>query len=159
MSPRPNQAVGRPNTPVIPAGWSAHHRPAANSTHTATVQLRRPGGTTGAFDRETGTTPVTPHTPYYEGPARIQILPSETQEVDAAEQEISLTRYAVMLDAAVTGFELEDLCQVTAVDANGDPWLVGRDLTVYAFESGSLHWERRLLCTDSLETQTDTEEG
>lgn len=144
---------------VIPPAWSAHHRPAANSTHTAIVELRRPGGTPGDFDRETGTPTVTPHAPYYEGPARIQLLPSETQEVDAAEQEISLTRYAVMLDAAVTGFALEDLCQVTAVDDNGDTWLVGRELTVYAFESGSLHWERRLLCTDSLETQTDTEEG
>lgn len=144
---------------VIPTDWSAHHRPAANSTHTATVQLRRPGGVQGEFDRVTGTTPVTPYPPYYEGAARIQLLPSETQEVEAAEQEVSLARYAVMLDAAVTGFALEDLCQVTAVDDNGDAWLVGRELTVYAFESGSLHWERRLLCRDNLETQTETEEA
>lgn len=138
---------------VIPAGWSAHHRPAANSTHTATVQLRHAGGTTGEFDRVTGAAPFTPHAPYYVGAARIQLLPAETQEVEAAEQQVSLARYAVMLDSNVTGFALDDLCKVTSVDDNGDAWLVGRVLTVYAFESGSLHWERRLLCTDSLETQ------
>jgi hypothetical protein len=138
---------------VIPADWSAHHRPAANSTHTATVQLRHAGGTRGEFDRETGTYAFTPHAPYYSGPARIQLLPAETQEVEAAEQQVSLTRYGVMLDAEVTGFALEDLCKITAVDDNGDPWLVGREITVYAAEGGSLHWERRLLCRDNLETQ------
>ncbi|WP_210651341.1 DUF6093 family protein [Nocardioides sp. SYSU D00065] len=138
---------------VIPADWSAHHRPAANDTHTGTVQLRHAGGIRGTFDKTTGTWSTTPHPPYYAGPARIQLLPSETQEVEAAEQQVSLARYAVMLDADVTGFALEDICKVTAVEGNGDAWLVGRELTVYAFGGASLHWERRLLCTDSLETQ------
>lgn len=141
---------------VIPADWSAHHRPVLAGTHTATVTLRRPGGTPGAFNPTTGAFPVTPFAAYYSGPARVQKLAPEQTRL-AGEQQVSTLGYAVMLDHTLedipTAVQLDDLCQVTEVDDNGDETLVGRDLVVGAIERGSLHWERRLLCTDNLETQ------
>lgn len=145
--------VGSGRRSVIPADWSAHHRGVVAATHTATITLRHPGGTRGAFNDETGTWAITPFAPYYDGPARIQVLDAGEQERAAGEQQVSTLGYAVMLDHAVAAMQLEDLATVTAVDANGDTWLVGRELTVKAMETGSLHWERRLLCTDDLETQ------
>jgi hypothetical protein len=138
---------------VIPADWSAHHRPVLAGTRGATVTLRRQGGTQGEFDDETGTYPNVPHAPYFTGPARIQLPSSEEQVRLAGEQEVSTIGYAVMLDHAVTGVQLDDLVTVTGVDDNGDEWLVGREFSVESIESGSLHWERRLLCSHNLETQ------
>ncbi len=138
---------------VIPDGWAAHHRPVLAGTRGATVTLRRPGGTQGEFDPGSGTYPTTPHPAYYTGAARIQ-LPGDADRVRmAAEQEVSTQAYAVMLDHAVTGMQLDDVVTVTAVDDNGDQWLVGREMSIETIEAGSLHWERRLLCTDNLETQ------
>jgi hypothetical protein len=138
---------------VIPADWSAHHRPVFDTTHTATVTLRRPGGTQGAFDPATGTWGNTPATAYFTGPARIQLLSDSEQNRMAGEQEVSTLGYAVMLDHAVTGVQIDDVLKVTAVDDNGDTGLVNRELSVEAIVRGSLHWERRLLCTDTIETQ------
>lgn len=147
-------AQGRPGTQVIPDGWSAAHRPVVNKTHGATVSLRRPGGTPGDFDPETGTKPVTPYDPYAaDQAARIQVLPALEQERLAGEQEITTLAYSVELDAGLSGVQLGDLVAVTAMDDNGDADLVGRELTVRGFETGSLHWERRLICTLNLETQ------
>jgi len=123
-----------------------------DGTRGATVTLRRPGGTNSVFDRETGKWTTTPNAAYFTGPARVQVLSGAEQEAVAGEQEISTLAYAVMLDHAVDGMQLDDVATVTAVDDNADPWLVDRELTVTAIQSGSLHWERRLLCTDNLET-------
>lgn len=144
--------VGSGRRAVIPEDWSAHHRGVVAETHTATITLRRPGGTRGAFDDATGTWAITPYPTYYDGPARVQVLDAGEQERVAGEQEISTLGYAVMLDHELVGMQLQDLVTVTAIDDNGDAWLVGRELTVTSIESGSLHWERRLLCTDNLET-------
>lgn len=122
-------------------------------TRDATVRLRKPGGTQGEFDPATGTYPVTPYAPYFEGPARIQVLANQAQEQATGEQEVSQLRYAVDLDHTVTGYRLEDECEITAMTDNGDLDLVDRVLIVEAFEHGSLHWQRRLICVDNLETQ------
>lgn len=142
---------------AIPADWSAHHRPVLAGTHTATVTLRRPGGTQGAFNPTTGSYPNTPFPAYYTGPARVQILtPNETDRL-SGEQQVSTLGYAVTLDHtlddSLTAVQIDDLCQVTEVDDNGDETLIDRDLVVYAIVRGSLHWERRLLVTDNLENQ------
>lgn len=145
--------TGSGRRPAIPADWSTHHRPVLSGTRTATVTLRRPGGTPGTFDPEAGTRPTTPFEAYYTGEARVQVLPASEQDHLTGGQEVSTLGYAVTLDHEVTGVQLEDLCTVTAIDDNGDPELIGRDLVVEAIQRGSLHWERRLLCTDDLETQ------
>lgn len=138
---------------AIPADWSAHHRLVLAGTRTATVALRRPGGTPGAFDPNTGTYPSTPFPAYYTGAARVQVLPAAEQDQLAGEQQVSTLGYAVTLDHEVLGVQIDDLCTIADVDDNGDTELVGRGLTVEAVQRGSLHWERRLLCSDNLETQ------
>lgn len=138
---------------IITAAWSAHHRPIVAGTRTATVTLRRPGGTPGAFDPVTGTRPSTPFPPYYTGAARVQVLPAAEQDQLTGEQEVSTLGYAVTLDHEVAGVQVDDLCTVITVDDNGDAELIGRALVVEAIQRGSLHWERRLLCTDDMETQ------
>lgn len=147
------QHLGRPGTAVIPTSWAAGHRPTLAGTRDATVQLRRPGGTQGDFDPDTGTYPTVPHEPYYTGAARIQVLANQAQQHLVAEQEISLLAYAVYLEHTVSGALRSDLCTVTAVSDNGDPELVGRTLIVEAIERGSLQWQRHLVCIDNLETQ------
>lgn len=137
---------------VIPADWSAHHRPVLAGTRGATVSLRHPGGTQGAFNKTTGKYDYTPSSAYFTGPARIQVLPGDEQERVAGEQQVTTLGYAVMLDHAVDGMQLGDVVLITAMADNGDEWMVDRELTVTSIEGGSEHWERRLLCTDNLET-------
>lgn len=142
---------------VIPDDWSAHHRPVLAGTRDATIELRHPGGTQGAFNKATGKYDFAPNAAYYglnaTGPnARIQVLPGDEQERVAGEQEVTTLGYAVMLDHAVDGMQLGDVVRVAAMADNGDPWMVDRELTVTSIEGGSEHWERRLLCTDNLET-------
>lgn len=145
-----------PNHRVIPAGWSAHHRPVVNDTFGATIAVRRPGGTPGEFDPETGQTTTTPHDAHYTGGARIQVLPALDQERVTGDQEVTTLGYrvAVAHDAAVEPADgtsvVGCLVLVTAVDANGDASLVGRTLTVESLERGSLAWERDLIVTDRL---------
>lgn len=138
---------------VIPTDWSAHHRPVVASTHTSTVTLRHAGGTRGTFNDATGQWTNTPHAAYFTGLARVQVLDAGEQDRAAGEQQVSTLGYAVMLDESVNAMQLGDVCEVTAVDDNGDDWLVGRELTVESIEGSSLHWERRLICSDNLETQ------
>lgn len=145
--------VGSGRRAVIPADWSAHHRAVFDSTRDATVALRRPGGTQGSFDSGTGTWGNTPATPYFTGPARIQVLSATEHAALAGEQEVSTLGYAVMLDHELIGVQIDDVLTVTGMDDNGDAELVGRSLSVDAVVRGSLHWERRLICTDTLETQ------
>lgn len=144
----------RPGSHVIHLDWARHHRPVAAATHTATVAIRRPGGTPGVFDPDTGRTPVEPFTSHHSGTARIQVLTAAEQETLVGGQEVTTLGYRVTVDHdAATGavdFAVNDLVDVTAVDDNGDPTLVGRTLTVVAVARGSLAWERVLAATDDL---------
>lgn len=142
-----------PGTRVIHPRWAEHHRPVAEGGMTATVSLRLPGATaTGAFDDDTGNTPTAPHAPYHTGPARIQAMSTRAQEALAAEQQVTTLAYLVSVEwDAATGEQdvaAKHLVHVDAVDANGDPTLVGRDLVVQEVVHGSLVFERDLICTD-----------
>jgi hypothetical protein len=148
-----NHHVGSGRRRVIPLDWSDHHRGLLDSTRDATVTLRRPGGSNSTFDPGTGTWTTTASAVYYTGPARIQLASDNDLIAAAGEQDITTVRYAVMLDDTVTSVQIEDICTVTAMDDNGDPSLVGRNLTVEVVARGSLHWERRLICTDNIEVQ------
>lgn len=142
-----------PNTRVIPAGWSAHHRPVVADTWTATVTLRRPGYQAGSddFDPVTGTRTGTPHPVHFTGTARIQVQPILGGEDVAGDQEITTYGYLVAVDLATSGgTQVGDLVDVTAVDDNGDASLVGRTLTVTGVGRGSLVWERDLYAIDNL---------
>lgn len=147
---------------VIPADWSAHHRQVLDTTRTATVTLRRPGGTAGTFDRDLGEwVGGSANAPYYgagatEPNARIQVMPTvgSDQVRELVEQDVSTLAYSVLLDDAVDGVQLKDVLTVTGMDDNGDQALIGQDLVVASIESGSLHWERKLVCILDLETDS-----
>lgn len=139
---------GSGRRPVIPADWAAHHRPVAEGTMTGTCEIRHPGGTT-SFDPATGTRDTVPHPPHHTGPARLQARPAETSAGVAGEQQITTYEYLVVVDLdGSADTKVGDLVTVTAVDDNGDAALVGQMLTVTGVSSGSLAWERDLICSD-----------
>lgn len=149
--PRPTQAHGRPGTPVIPANWSAGHRPVVEATFGGVCEIRPPGGTPGVFDPVTGTRPSTPHPAHYTGPCTVQVLPALEQESVTGDQEVTTLGYRVTVayDAAPQ-LDVDDLVKITAVDDNGDPTLVARVLKVQSFVRGTVAWERDIYCVDDL---------
>lgn len=151
MTPRPRQHTGRAGTPVIPANWSAGHRPLVEATFTADCEIRKPGGTPGGFNSTTGETTTTPFAAHYTGGCRVQVLPALEQEAVTGAQEVTTVGYRVTIayDAAPQ-LAVDDLVKITAVDGNGDPTLVGRTLKVASFARGSLAWERDIQVTDHL---------
>jgi hypothetical protein len=135
-------------TRVIPSGWSDHHRPVVAGTRTGTVAWRKPAGTKGAFNGATGTQAATPATAYFTGSARIQALAEAGATSETGGQQVTITGYLVTVAWDATDqFEVDDLGEVAAVDANGDPGLVGKTLIVKSVARGSLVWERDLYCT------------
>jgi hypothetical protein len=149
---RHHRGSGRRKT--IEAEWSRHHRPSVNGTHTSVVSLRRSGGTRGVWDDVNGVWTTTPKEPYYVGPARIQMVSDSDLKRIVADQQISTLVYRIGLANTVTGMELGDKVTVISTDDNGDPGLVGRVFTVDTIVWSSLHWERVLVCIDSLEKVT-----
>lgn len=149
--PRPRQAQGRPGTPVMPAAWSAGHRPVVEAAFTASCEIRRPGGTAPAFDPVTGASTSTPHAAHYAGPCSVEILPALEQEALTGDQQVTTVGYRVTItyDAAPQ-LRVDDLVKITAVDDNGDPTLVGRALKALSFARGSVAWERDISCVDDL---------
>lgn len=136
---------------VIPEDWAAHNTPVVLGTMTATVELRHPGGTPGAFDDETGTRASTPHAPHYTGGARIQVQPILGGDRTTGEQRVTVVGYLVVVERnASTGTQVDDILKVTAVDDNGDPALVDRELRVTGVAYGALTWERDLSALDDL---------
>jgi hypothetical protein len=138
-----------PNHKVISADWSAHHRPVVEGTWTGACTIRQPGVTKGAFDDDTGTYETTPHDPHYTGKCRVQARADLTGQREAAGQQVTLGDYLVVVDLAESvQTAVGHVVKITAVDDNGDPDLVGRELTVAGVALGTLAWERDLACTD-----------
>lgn len=131
-------------TTVIPAGWSEHHRPVTEGAMGATIRLETPGNST--WDPITGATDGTPVV-VWTGPARVQQQATAPAARDAAGQLVIATTYLVVIpqDAPTPAVDTTTVV-VTAVDANGDPDVVGRRLIVRSVETGSLTWERDLTC-------------
>lgn len=140
------------NTRVIPEGWSAHHQPVVAGSWTADVTIRPPGNTQGEFNPATGTyDDPQPHPAHYTGRARVQVEPMFAGDREAGGQQVTVAGYLVVVDRDTsTGTEVGHIVKVTGVDDNGDPALVGRELTVSGVAYGSLAWERDLTCTDDL---------
>lgn len=145
---RATQAVGRPGTPVIPGQWSQAPRTGFAKTRTARITIRRPGAVKGAFDDTTGTYPMVPPEPHFTGTARIQARDAQPAELLVADQEVTTTGYLVAVPLDATQVQVEDIVTVTDLDCNGDEVLVGHELIVRSVATGSLVWERDLICTD-----------
>lgn len=139
-----------PGTRVIPKDWAAHHRPTVAGTWTATCTIRRPGGTAGDFDEETGKRPIEPYAAHYDGPCRVQAM-VDAGEREAAGQQVTVAGYLVVVERDTSAeTEVGHVVKITAVDDNGHPDLVGRELTVTGVVYGSLAFERDLTCNADL---------
>lgn len=153
---RPRQATGRPGTQVIPSKWSQAARIVIGKTRTGCCTLRHQGSTPGDFDSETGTYPdAVPHAGYWSGTCRVQVAPLlGGQAQDAAGEPVTTVGYMVAVDVKADDpddeIRIGDLVRVDALDDNGDPSLIGRDLTVVSIARGTLAWERDLGCLDQV---------
>lgn len=141
------------STVVIPAGWSAHHRPVSTGGQTATCSIRQLGGTGKSFNSTTGTTTSTPNTPYVTSvPCRVNEASPAATAALFGEQYVSSVTAIVTLDWTVAGdvdVQVDDILTVTAADDNASTQLVDRVFRVVAVQVGSLEWERVVGCTTS----------
>lgn len=149
--PRPQQALGRAGTPVIPPGWQQAHGAVVAKTWTVGCEIRHPGGTkTGPLDPTTGSYPVTANTPHFSGNARVQALSLQDTARLVADQEITTAGYLVAVDLSADAVKVDDVVTIVTVPADADQTLVDRSLTVKSVVRGSLAWERDLVCIDNL---------
>lgn len=115
---------------------------------TGTCTIRRPGAVKGTFDKTTGTYPVTLPEPHYVGGCLIRPMTRHEREELAAEEPVTGVGYQVVVDLdASTQVRDDDILEIAAIDANGDPMLLDVPLQVRAFVRGSLPWQRDLRCT------------
>jgi len=143
--PRPRQAQGRPDTPVVPAGWAgAHSKVIDRATATASaVQIGPPGGTS-SWNDGLGRTITQPASPVYVGAAELMLVSDTARALTVVEDPIKSRVYDVTLPYAASALVAVD--HVITVDpADPDPMLAGRTLTVLAIERGSRRFSRVLL--------------
>lgn len=146
---RPQQALGRPGTPVIPADWQQAHGAVAAKTMTATVNLRHPGSTK-TFNTTTRRSEFTPLAPYATAQAaRVQAQTSRAVQAgqEAAEETLQVAGYLVTLTLDRTTDQEPSVGDLVDVTASGDPLLTGRSLKIHDVVRGSLRFERDLFCT------------
>jgi hypothetical protein len=153
--PRPQQALGRPGTPVIPTHWQESHGAVAAKTRTQPVNLRKPGSMT-TFNTTAEHTDVTPLAPYATDVlARIQAHreTSQDSESEQVEETLRVTGYLITLpfDCAP---EVGDLIDIPT--SCSDAALAGITLRIVELIRGSLRFERDVFAVinDSAEDVT-----
>ncbi len=140
----------RPDSRVIPTGWSEHHQPTAESVMTATCRITRRTAATGVYDSSTGRTTYTAPTEVYEGPCRIQRAAlTGTQAPIRGEKLTPVRPYTVSLPITAEGIQVNDLVEILTAD---DPDTTGKHLTVVDVRGGSLLWQRDLICDEHTPT-------
>jgi hypothetical protein len=139
---RPVQAQGRPGTAVIPTGWEASHRPVAEKTMTAAIELRHPG-TRQEWSDALEQMVAVPHDPYYSGTCRVQAMATKALNVAVAEDPETVASYLITVPATVAPSELD----LGTIADSGDALLDGRVLVVDQVVLGSVRFERDLFCT------------
>lgn len=80
----------------------------------------------------------------YDGPCRVQQGGDGTLVPVAGDQRITAATYAVVIPADQLGVAVNHLVDVTACE--GDPELVGAQLTVRSVARGSIRWQQTLGC-------------
>jgi hypothetical protein len=132
----------RPGTPVIPAGWAAHHRPTLAATWTATGAITHPSSAPGVFNPSAGRDTVTTPTTVWSGPLRLQQLTRLGDgQIDFGEQSRALSTARVTLPLEATP-DIDDRLTIVTAD---DPELVGTVWRVVATATNSFTWARDLI--------------
>lgn len=135
---------------VIPTAWSAHHRPVVAGTRTATCTITT-AGTDSAWTPETGMQPGT-RTTVHTGTCRVQALDNAPDAADAAAQDVTASRYLVVVDHDAPEIALG--ARVHIDTCPDDARLVAKTLTVKDSRHASLRWERDLICELDQSNQT-----
>ena len=129
-----------PTTRVIPKGWSAHHRPAAEGTLTGVCDARR-------ADRAGGPGGIIYGTPVWnEKPCSVQFLSQSARPVVVVDSTEVQVTHRVSVPITLTDVGYGDVITVTANP--DDPRLTGTILTVVTVESGTTNWTRDLACIE-----------
>lgn len=132
---------------AIPADWETHHGAiaVANYLTEATVNLRKPGGTS-VWDETLGRTRTAPFTPFASNvPARIE--PISAAQVNVVEEQKWVLGYRVIVprDTAPSPTQLDEGVQIDVVTCSGDPMLAGVSMKVRDVERGDHRLERVLV--------------
>ena len=140
-----------PATNVVPTNWGAHHGAVSERAQNARVSVII-GETDGGWAPGTGVIPG--QVVYgYRGPARLVYSMSQTQEGDAAGQDIYTQEVTVALPRTAGMVENALRVRVDAVDANGPQALVGRVLVVLSSLFSSYTMEQLIFCRDDQANQ------
>jgi hypothetical protein len=143
------QSVGRPGTAVIPPYWGEAPGIVMSGTWTALCAISEPA-TEGEYDEDLGYSPQTPGATIYAGPCSIEARPVNDRANVEAGQEVTTQDYLVVVPLSVDP-QPDYLVMITGAvrgyEADVDPKLIGKTLTVRSVAYGSTAWERDLTCT------------
>lgn len=129
---------------VIPSGWSRHHAPTARGGMTGRCRIYNPDNDIRGFNPAAGVGTLTRGVPVYDGPCRIDGLPSASRTTIQADDAETAHRFLVQidLDAPVIGAGWEVVLYAQADDALG---LVDVTLTVTEDLLGTENFTRDLI--------------
>lgn len=138
--------TGSGNRTAIPDDWQETHAAVVTQNYqtTATVLLRKPGGTT-AWNEALGRTTTVPFQPFVANvPAKL--TPLTANDVTVVDERAWVLGYRVSLprDVAPSPTQLDEGIEVV-VQTCSDPMLVGVTMRVSEVVRGSLRFERDLI--------------
>lgn len=136
----------RPGTPVIPAGWEAHHQSTAEATMTAACIITRLA--TGAvpaavFNPATGATTYPAPVTVYTGVCRLQRADMMATPQPIGERPVTVRRYTLSIPLGGAAVQVNDIAEITDATEAG---VVGTRLRVTDVRAGSLLWQQDLGC-------------
>lgn len=131
-----------PNTRVIPAHWSEHHRPTAEGGMTAEgIITRAPSaGASAAFDEDLGISVPPAATVVYSGVLRLQRSGADERQLQTADREVTIRDYQLSYPTDGSPSQVNDMLTITACPDN--PAIVGETLRIRDARIGSLSWQR-----------------
>lgn len=136
----------RPGTQLIPPGWEAHHEPVAELQMTATCEVRRPSSA-ATFNSTSHKSDYPVPTVLLTSKCRIQRFPMRGgADQPIGGRSVTIQRYQVNLPRDVTPIpRVND--QVVVTDST-DPTFAGLVLRITEVRSGTLRWQRDLVCAE-----------
>jgi len=116
----------------------------------STGKVTRAGEGDGTLDEATLVlTPPAPTTVHDEVPCSVTVQSNRSRESERAGQQLDASEYRIAVPVSATGIRRGDTWTTTAVDADGDPDLVGVPLTIIDVDLRSNVVLRRLRCVDT----------